>query len=179
LALLGVAALCVVALWLLRTGVPDSFPPTTPEVAGVRRAPLGAFSLFFPSPDGAGLIKELRLLPLSGDEGTNIRTVLEALMAGPVGEGLSPWPGETAILETFVSESGIAYVNVGGSLRWLLPPGDFMEWSVAASLTRTLCENFTTIGGVRILVDGESEGVLGRVMVLDRTYRPAMFEEDW
>lgn len=178
-ALAGGAGLLLLALWLLRTFVPESFPPVATKDVREERTLLGAFSLFFVSPERDGLVEEVRLLPRAGTFEADARTVIEALLAGPDCNAITPWPPETTIQEIFISGSGIIYVNFGGALRWLLPEGDFMEWSVMASLTRALCANFPEIRGVRVLVDGESSGFLNRVMPLDWTYQPAMFGGTW
>jgi hypothetical protein len=167
--------LLALAVWLLRTVVPESFPPAEPGSVELERVAHGAFPLYFAAEDGSGLVEEVRLLPRRGETMADARTLLEALIAGPVADGLSPWPAEATVRDVFVSSAGIAYVNFGGALRWLLPRGDFLEWALVASVTRSLCANFPEIRGVRILIDGQSSGRVARVMPLEWTYRPAMF----
>ncbi len=179
LAFAGAVILFLGALWLLRTHVPETFRGTTVSETAPEQIPLVAFILYYPSAEAGGLLDEVRLLPHSGQLEADTRTVIEALLAGPVCDGFSPWPEEATIQNIFMSSEGIAYVNFSGSLRWLLPEGDYVEWSVLASLTRALCDNFATIRGVRVLVDGESHGALRRVMPLDWEYRPGMCGGGW
>ncbi len=176
--LVATAGMLLVALWLLRTRVPESFPPRDRAVLLDERVPLRSVRLFYPAIDGRGLREEVRLLPRQGDRDAAIVAVIETLLAGPLTSARSPWPPETSVQEVFLSESGTVYVNLGSSLRWLMPDGDYLEWSAVATLTRTLCANFPEIQGVRILLDGEGNGLLGRVIPLDRTYRAAMFMEE-
>ncbi len=179
LILVGMAGLLLLALWLLRTLVPESFAPSKPVSVDVGQVPLGALRVYFASPTGDDLVEETRLLPCTGALETDARKAIDALLAGPICEGASPWPADVTVLDFFISSSGIVYVNFGGSLKWLLPEGDYLEWSIMASLTRTLCTAFPEIKGVRVLIDGESSGLLRRVMPLDWTYRPAMFGGTW
>lgn len=174
---LGGAGVLLVAVWLLRGVLPESFPTVSRPMDAREQRPLGAYALYYSAQDGSGLIPEVRYLPQIGDLAGDVRAVIVALLEGPLERGSALWPEEVVVHEIFVSTSGIAYVNFSGSLRWLLPAGDYAEWAIIGSLTRTLCDNFPLVRGVRILVDGEATGALGSVMPLDRTYRPAMFAQ--
>jgi hypothetical protein len=166
-------------LWLLRTRVPESFPTMQVEGMAMARAPLRAVPLYFAAPTGDGLIQEFRFLPWTGELEADMRTTIEALFGGPQCRGVSPWPHDATLQEVFIASDGTAYVNLGASARWLRPRGDFLEWSMVASLTRTLSETFSTVLGVRLLIDGESTGALGQLMPLEWIYQPGMFMGGW
>jgi spore germination protein GerM len=138
---------------------------------------LMAGSLTYASPDGRRLVTETQLLPGLPAAEERMRGVITALIEGPATGLLNPWPREAALLDLFLAEDGVVYVNMSGSVRARLAPGDAMEWMLLASLTCTLCDNFPAVRGVRLLVDGESEGLLRRIMPLEWTYSPAMFTE--
>jgi hypothetical protein len=176
LIVVAIAILLAGTVWLLRTRVPESFAPS-PGVTGEELAPLGAYELFFGDGQAAGVRREIRYLPRTGELEDDARAVIEALVEGSLQGGLSPWPRETTLEDLFVSTSGIAYVNFNGSLRQYAPPGDFIEWLLAASLTRSLCANFPALRGVRVLIDGQSTGMLIRILPLEWTLAPSMFVE--
>ncbi len=167
--------LLILTVWLLRTQVPESFAPDYSVSDGISGKPVGAYRLYFLAADGSGLTAESLYLHRSGDFATDAASVLSALFSGSSGTSISPWPPETTVQDLFVSRDGVAYVNFGASLKWLLPRGDRMEWAVIASLTRTLCDNFAEVSSVRLLIDGEGEGPLREVIPLDWEFRPAMF----
>jgi len=173
----GVGGLLVIVLWLLRTRVPESFPPSSVEVVEQTLPPLGAYTLYFGNPEATGLQREVRFLPRFGELEVDARNVIEALFEGSLAGGRSPWPHEATVQDIFVSGSGVLFVNFGGSVRWLSLRGDLMEWVLAGSLTRSLCENFPDLRGVRILIDGESTGRLGAQVSLEWVLTPAMFTE--
>jgi hypothetical protein len=171
------AGLFLLALWFLRTRVPESFPPPALMSGAEARAPLAAAALTFASPDGRRLVTETRFVTADPPGTDPTRTLVETLIAGPTGQLFNPWPPEAVLLGWYLTEDGIAYVNLGGSLRVLLASGDQVEWLLVASLTCTVCESHPTVRGVRLLVDGESQGFLRRVMPLEWTYCPDMFAE--
>lgn len=169
------AGLLLFALWLLRTRVPSSFPTTQQTSSEI--GPLGAYVLYFGTRDGRGLVRETRFLPRSGDDERDMRTAIDALCDGTESNALSPWPGAAELKDVFVSPAGVAYLDFNSALRRGVPRGDFMEWLLVASLTRSICENFPALDGVRIMIEGESTGPFVATMPLDLTYRPAMFAE--
>jgi hypothetical protein len=171
-----IALVLVVIVWLLRTPVPSSFAPE-PEAKREELAPLGAYELFFGDARAEGLQREVRYLARRNELEDDARTAIEALIAGSLDGGISPWPAATALEDLFVSTGGVVYVNFDGGVRAAAPAGDYIEWLLAASLTRTLCANFPELRGVRILIDGESSGRLIRRMPLDGTLTAPMFME--
>lgn len=172
----AVALLLVVIVWLLRTPVPSSFSPAS-EVEREELAPLGAYELFFGDARAVGLQREVRYLPRTGELEEDARAAIAALIDGSLAGGISPWPAAATLEDLFVSTGGIVYVNFDGGLRAAAPAGDYIEWLLAASLTRTLCANFPEIQGVRILLDGESSGRLIRRLPLEGTLTAPMFME--
>jgi hypothetical protein len=176
LAVAGIALLLAATVWLLRTRVPSSFAPES-GVPSEELAPLGSYELFFGDPRATGLRREVRYLARSGDLEEDARVAIEALIAGSLEGGISPWPRESTLEDLFVSTSGIAYVNFNRAVRESSPAGDYIEWLLAASLTRTLGANFPALAGVRILIDGESTGNLIHTIPLDWTLTAPMFME--
>ncbi|MBM3318969.1 MAG: GerMN domain-containing protein [Candidatus Eisenbacteria bacterium] len=172
-----IALLAAAALWFLRSRLPEGFSRAGHPAGAGRMAPLVACELYFGDPAGRGLQRELRFLARAEDPDRRARDVLQALIDGSLTGGLSPWPPGTKPRELFISRSGIAYVEFDESLRRDAPPGDYIEWLMAASLTRTLCANLPALRGVRVLVAGPSSGTLLRNLPLEWTFVPAMFDD--
>jgi len=171
------ALLVLVALWFLRSRLPESFGRTGRSGAAARMAPVGAFEFYFGDAAGRGLQREIRYLRRADSEDAQAREVLEALLAGSYTGGLSPWPEGERLRDFFLTQAGIAYVEFEESLREEAPPGDYTEWLMVATLTRTLCANFPEVRGVRIVLSGRSSGPLIRTMPLEWTFVPAMFDD--
>lgn len=175
--LLAALLLLLVTLWLLRTRVPTEFVAAPAEQLAGGIGPLGAYDLYFGTPDAAGLQRETRYLMRSGEPEEDAGTIIRALVDGPLRAGLSPWPAATVVRQIFLADDGTLYVNFGSALRWQCPRGDFMEWLLAGSLTRSLCANIPEVAGVRVMIDGESSGALIETVPLEWTLRPGMFAE--
>jgi hypothetical protein len=178
LGIVPVVLLVAAAFWLLRSRLPTGFGPRPEEQpAAAEQAPIAAYELYFGAPDASGLQREIRYLPRTGALEEDARAVIGALVEGSLAGGISPWPRETALEDIFVSTAGIAYVDFNGSLREYAPAGDYIEWLLAASLTRALCANFPALRGVRILIDSASTGPLLRTIPLEWTLTAPMFTE--
>jgi len=168
--------LLAVAIWLLRTRVPEDFEAGEPEPVGQALAPQTAFEFFYGSPDLTGLRREVRFLPRTGDFRKDAPAVMQALFSGSLEGNLSPWPKQSKVEGLFLTKEGILLVELNKAVR-RARGGDFGEWVLAASLTRTLCANFPEVSGVRIEVGGQSTGPLLHEMSLEWTYTASMFEE--
>ena len=178
--LFAVAVLLLAATyWLLKSEIPDSFSSTSSEMTADSLVPLAACTLYLPDASG-GLRPAARYIGRGEDLESDVRAVVDLLAAAGGSGGLvvDPWPDQVTVLDVYVSGEGLAYLNFASSLRWRLPAGDLAEWMVVASLTQSLCGSFPDIRGVRVMIDGESSGVLRRVMPLERTYRPEQFGDE-
>ena len=149
LIVLGIALLFIVALWLLRTKLPNGFGTPGRPTAATLMPSVGAFEFYFGDPSARGLQREIRYLVRDDDRERQMRSVIAALLAGSLSGGLTPWPESAALKDLFVTSDGIAYVDFDETLRTQALPGDYAEWLIAASLTRTLCANFPEVRGVR------------------------------
>ncbi|MBD3235846.1 MAG: hypothetical protein GF330_04010 [Candidatus Eisenbacteria bacterium] len=176
--LLLAGLLLLATLWLLRGRVSTEFAGPERDGYGAATTPLCARRLYYGREAGTGLLCETRYLPCSGILGEDARVLIEALGEPSAVGGVAVWPAETVVQDLFLSDAGVLYVNFGSSLRWRAPRGDWAEWLIAATLTRTLCENLSGVAGVRILIDGESTGTLVRTIPLDEVLRPAAFSAD-
>jgi hypothetical protein len=177
LVVLAIALLFIAALWLLRTKLPAGFGPSGRPTAATLMPSVKAFEFYFGDPSARGLQREIRYLVREEDRERQMKSVMAALLAGSLSGGVTPWPESVTVRAIFVTSGGIAYVDFDETLRAQALPGDYAEWLIAASLTRTLCANFPEVRGVRILVNGEARGAIARTLPLERTYTPAMFDD--
>jgi len=136
--------------------------------------PLLAGQLYIPDASG-DLVRSTRYLRDGSDLEAAARAAIAELIAASGSAPLPTWPRTATLLDLFIAPDGVAYANFAGSLRYRMPPGDQTEWLIVASLTRTLCGTFAGIRGVRVMIDGQTQGPLRRALPLDRVYRPEFF----
>jgi hypothetical protein len=177
LGVLVIAILFIFTLWLLRSRLPESFSHTGRAFTGNQMSPVGAFELYFGDPAARGLQREIRYLVLLESPERQMREVIATLMEGSWGGGLSPWAPDVTLRDLFVTGEGIIYLDFEETLRTQALPGDYMEWLLIASLTRTLCANFPDVRGLRIMVAGKGSGPLVRTIPMDWIFTPAMFDD--
>ena len=170
----AVPVLIVLGFWWLRSGVPEQYSPVPSTIDPLATEPLLTCHLYLPDAKG-DLVRDTFYVRAPHDAESAARIVIDQLAKRGASAPVVAWPAHTTLLDLFVTPEGIAYVNFAGSLRHRLPAGDQAEWLVVASLTRSLCETFSVIRGVRLMVDGEIAGPLRRALALDRTYWPAYF----
>ncbi len=139
-------------------------------------------SLYFP--DGAGrLVAEPRAVSLvqkataqvgeGGSEGAQIvrgLALVEALLAGPEGEGLLPaLPGEVSVENFDVSENGVAYVDLGGAPPQLGTRGEIMA---VYSLVNTVALNLSGVESVVLLWNGTQRDTFAGHIDTARSLKP-------
>jgi hypothetical protein len=124
-------------------------PADAPDMETGRRI---SVRLYFEAPNGDGLVSEEREITFSTDLTTQLRTVVEELVRGPT-SGLAPTlPVGTRVLGVFVTERGVAYVNVSGEAT-ALAGGSRAELLTVYSIVNTLTTNFPAVSRVQVLVE--------------------------
>jgi germination protein M len=135
-----------------RSELDESARPSSPEAAGVETGRRISVRLYFEEPNGDGLVSEEREIAFSADLPTQLRTVVEELVRGPT-SGLTPsLPDGTRVLGVFVTERGVAYVNLSGEATGLAG-GSRAELLTVFSIVNTLTTNFPAVHRVQILVE--------------------------
>lgn len=174
--IVGAVGLVLIALgfWWLGSGGPEQRLPGPGTTDPLATEPLLTCHLYLPDARGE-LVRGTFYVRAPHDAESAARTVIEQLAQRGAAAPVAVWPPHTTLLDLFITPEGTAYVNFASSLRHRLPAGDRAEWLVAASLTRSLCETFPAIRGVRLMIDGDTGGPLRRALPLDRIYRPAFF----
>ena len=119
-------------------------------------------TLFFSSPDGAGLVREAREIDACTDPKICVEEILEELINGPVGD-MSPTLPPTVTFRSVRVEGDIATVDFGKELSEGLPAGSNAEMMAVYSVIDSLAFNFPGIKKVKFLQEGEAIRTLGQL----------------
>lgn len=112
-------------------------------------------ALWFPRSTGEGLGVEYRTLYLTGEASLS-RALLEALLAGPTYESLSPVLPEGTELWGATVEDGVCYVDFSQEFRDGLPEDEQALRLLVYSVVNTMAGNMDSIQTVQLLVDGQA-----------------------
>ena len=104
----------------------------------------------------------------SAELANRAKQVLQNLIAGPKTPGLFPSiPKDTKLLEVFIDDSGLAYVDFSDPLSANHPGGMLNEQATVYSIVNSLTYNLPEIRQVKILVGGaEKETLAGHLLLL-------------
>jgi hypothetical protein len=158
IALIAVA-IGAVYLWYrnIRTG------PAGGPVEGVVVVPEGsrAVTLYFADKEQAILLTETRLVAIGQEIVDQIDKVVEALLDGPQGDGVSTIAAGTRLLDAFYdSETFTLYLDFSSEFVAGHPGGSAAEYFTIAALVRTVSENFPEVRAVQILIEGLQVGTI-------------------
>ena len=109
--------------------------------------------LFFLAPDQPALLIEDREVAYSTDLARQVRTVVEELVKGPQHGLVGALPPETKVIDSFVTSSGIAYVDLSKEAAQKHPGGSRGELLSVYSVVNSLTANFPAVKRVQILVE--------------------------
>jgi germination protein M len=138
-----------------------------PQTAQRPAASVGSreITLFFAASDGRGLAPETRMLELSNSTWENCRAALEALIAGPDGEGLSPvFPPPARIRGLYLLDDGELVVDFSRELlsEHILLKSAAMEALMVYGTVDTLTQaalqsrDDTAVRRVRFMIEGSA-----------------------
>ena len=121
----------------------------------VTGAPAGnaVVTLFFATPDGEGLIREGREVELEGELAARIKTVVEELVSGPVGDFAPTLPANTRVLGVRMIDD-VALIDFGKELQEGTPSGSSAEMAAVYSVVDTVAANFPNVQGVQFYIEG-------------------------
>lgn len=129
-------------------------------------------SLFFASPDSAGLVMESREIDAClADTSECILATLEELANGPMGD-LAP---SIPVTSTFLSvkiQGDTAVVNLGKGLADSLPKGSSAEMTAVYSMVNTIAYNYPAVKRVKFLLEGQDITTLGGHLDLEKPLEP-------
>ena len=114
----------------------------------------GELLLYFPGP-GGWLVAEEREVETDG-EPADLQTVAAEVLAGPTSARLfAPFPGDTRVGSVFVSEGGIAYVDLVSTQADPPRSGSRQEMLSVFSLVNSVHSNLPELTGVVLLWNGQ------------------------
>jgi hypothetical protein len=146
--------------------------PFTPPKAPLYNQgdPPMAVKIFFPGSESgeAILTAEDQTIYRSAELANRAKQVLQNLIAGPKIPGLFPSiPKDTKLLEVFIDDAGLAYVDFSDPLSANHPGGMLNEQVTVYSIVNSLTYNLPEIRQVKILVGGaEKETLAGHMLLL-------------
>jgi hypothetical protein len=159
LVVLLVLGALVLRMYRLAPSGPGTEAPTVQEEPRRLREVL----LYFGSAEGEYLASETREIEDCLEEADCIRSVVQALVNGPVSDLVPVLPAQSVVRGVAV-DGGTAVIDFSSDLVSAHPGGSSSELLTIYSLANSLAANFPHIRQVRILVDGEPvESLKGHV----------------
>ncbi len=128
-------------------------PPATQQVEGNRTV-----TLFFAATGGT-LARETREIEPCDDDNACLKSLLDELLHGPVGELESTLPEGVTVDSTSI-EGNLAVINFNRSFSETLLSGSSAEMTAVYSVVNSVALNFPQVRQVKIDVDGASSVVL-------------------
>jgi len=144
-------------------------PVPEEKVSTVQEEPrrLREVRLYFGSADGEYLGSETREIEDCPEETDCIRSMVQALVNGPVSDLIPVLPLHT-IVRSVTVDGGTAVIDFSRDLISAYPGGSSSELLTVYSLANSLAENFPHIRQVQIIVEGEPiESLNGHVDLRD------------
>jgi len=126
--------------------------------------------IFFPGSEAGDVIlfAEDLMIFRSAELANRAKQVLQKVLEGPTTQGLFPSvPKDTKLLEVFIDDAGVAYVDFSDPLSANHPGGMLNEQATVYSIVNSLTYNLPEIRHVKILVGGaEKETLAGHLLLL-------------
>lgn len=154
--------------------IKPSPPPPAPESGELSSEPqeMRTVTLFFLSEEDSLLHPEEREIPSTSSLLQQIKLLVEELLKGPQDNLISPFPPETKLRELFLTEEGIAYLDLSREMQENHPSGSSAEIFTVFSLVNSLTFNFKSVKKVFILIDGDEKETLAGHIDLSRPLLP-------
>ena len=121
--------------------------------------------LFFAA-DGTRLVREARKLDPCEDDNACLKSVLDELLNGPVGEFEETVPEGTAV-DAVSIEGNQATIEFNRTFSEAMLPGSSTEMLAVYSVVNTVAANFPQIQKVKINVDGNKRVILSHLDLSD------------
>jgi len=147
----------------------DAFAPPKAPLYNQTDPPMPV-KIFFPGSEAGDLIlpAEDQTIFRSAELANRAKQVLQKVLEGPKTPGLFPSiPKDTKLLEVFIDDAGVAYVDFSDPLSANHPGGMLNEQATVYSIVNSLTYNLPEIRQVKILVGGaEKETLAGHLLLL-------------
>lgn len=112
-----------------------------------------------------------------GKPSEKINKALKALIEGPKGRLTPTLSNRVKLLNAFIDEEGVAYLNFSKDIIKNNPGGTFAELAAINSVVHTLVENFEEISAVQILINGEEVSTIGGHIDTSKPFKLKGFSE--
>ncbi len=120
--------------------------------------------LFYGAPDGEHLIAVERDVPLGATPLEQARQIVTAQLAPAADAPASPIPAGTTLRGFFLTDEGLAVVDLSPEARTAHPGGTMNELLTVYAIVNALTVNLPAITSVQLLVNGETvESLAGHV----------------
>jgi len=137
-----------------------------PETAPVgvtpqsREMPQEPVHLYFADRSNNHLTAEQRLLPRPEDAAALARLIVEALIQGPETGLVRTLPETGTVAAVFITQDGIAYVDLDKSVREDHPGGSRTELLTVYSIVNSVVLNIAGVDSVKLLIGGREVDTL-------------------
>ena len=122
-------------------------------------------TLFFAA-DGSRLAREAREIDPCDDDNACLKSILDELMNGPVGEFYETMP-EGAVVDAVLIEANQAIINLNRAFSDAMLSGSSAEMLAVYSVVNTVTANFPQIQKVKLNVDGNAGVILHHLDLSD------------
>jgi len=126
--------------------------------------------LFFLNPASDRLDFEIRRITNEGSVLKNIEAVLTELIRGPRTKLINTIPKGTKLLNIFLDDRNVLYINFNNLIRDNHPCGFAAEYQTICSLFKTIYTNFGYVQKIIIMLDGEIPETLCGHIALSASY---------
>lgn len=153
-------------------GEVGSETPAAPATGDVQRTI--NVKLFFEDTSRGGLVLEERAVTYDADIARQLQVVVAELIRGSQAGFSAPLSPEAKVLEVFVTDRGVAYVDLSKEVTNAPVVGSSAELLAVYSLVNTITLNFPAIRRVQILIDGRPADTLAGHVDLSHPLFPDM-----
>ena len=158
--------------WSLRSGEVTVVDPAASDTAGTG---FRSARLWFVARSGDALVSEPREIIEQTGLHERVAALLDELVRGPTGGGLTLLPAGTTLRHAYLDERGLLTLDLSGAFRSGFRGGAGAEELAVAALVRTLGDNLPEVKRVTIVCEGAPLASLGGHLPLDRPLELA----DW
>lgn len=131
------------------------------RITGSKHSKKTIVHLYFSDKDNSFLKAETRDLLHSDHPDEFGRKIIEALTEGPRTGLMRTIPADTTLKAFYITQDGIAYVDMADTIRDAHPGGVKLELFTIYSMVNSLTLNIPEIDAVKILIGGKEAMTLG------------------
>jgi spore germination protein GerM len=158
--------------WSRRSGELTVVDPAVSDTVGTG---FRSAQLWFVARSGESLVSEPREVIDQTGLHERVAALLDELVRGPAGAGLTLLPAGTTLRHVYLDERGLLTLDLSGAFRSGFGGGAGAEELAVGALVRTLGDNLSGVKCVVIVCEGVSLASVGGHLPLDRPLDPA----DW